>query len=179
MGYNLSTDLNFDVNKFFDKSDAPVEDVISAISNFKKIYAHKRSLRGTDRYLARFETHIIPVKYFDENIEKSLQILAEFLSKIDKKQKYYHDYERASEGFYKLMRTKFFKETVLKGQALLYRMASFESNNIVFCDVASNPNYFLAITKEGECLAINVCSVLKTLFDCEIRDEIQLAIELY
>ena len=178
MGYNLSADLNFDVNKFFHKSDAPVEDVASAISNIKKIYGHKRSLRGTDKYLARFETHVIPEKYFDKNSEKSLQILADFLSKIDKKQKYYYDVDSTNEVFYKLMRTKYFKETVLKGQMLLNRLISFEENYKVFSDAAYNPNYFLAITKEGECRAINVCSVLHTLFDCEISNEIKLAIEV-
>ena len=179
MGYNFSCILHFDVNEFFDKSEASAEDVVSAISTFKKIYAHKRTLRKTDKFFAYSDTHLIPEKYFDKNTEKYLQILADFLSKIDEKQKYYYGLDSTNEAFYELSRTKFFNKIGLKGTLLTDLMILYENNYLIYNNVSLNPNYFLAISEEGECNAINVCSVLETLFDCEIRDEIQLAIELF
>lgn len=179
MTYVLNSCLNIDVNKFFDNSDEPVEVIVSVISNLKKIYAKRRTIRKTDNHLYDFETHIIPNKYFDENTEKSLQILADCLSKLDKRSKYYYDVDNTNEGFYKFMRSKCFKEKNLNGQLLFERMITFRLNFKIYDDVVSNRNYFLSIDKYGLCRSINVCSVLETFFDCEVREDIKLAIELF
>lgn len=182
MGYNVQIGRGFDVNEFYDfmaKEEYDIGIMIGVIKDLSYIYSKKRSKNGDDDFLKGFDTHEIPYKYFTQSVQDSLCALATFLTHIDKENKYYYDRKDADYAFYRAQRLKVFKEVKPTPLKMEHLMMQNNSNMDAFTKFKTSENYFLMINKEGKCDTANICNILKSLFNCDIRDDVKIAIEIY